>query len=69
MSDKARIKFLINREGDYQKVIDFAIQARGQYRKAVLSAKEKYGKRHEFRKRYIESYLFHRKFINENMHK
>jgi len=64
--DSERIKFLIDREINPQKVIDFAVQARSQYRKAVLSAKRKYGSNHYFRVKYIESYLFHKRFIGLN---
>lgn len=62
--DSDRIKFLIDREDDYQKVIDFAIQCRTQYRRAVLHMKRK-GIR-SYRISYIKSYLFHKKFLSTN---
>ena len=65
MSDRDRILFLIDRESDPQKVVDFADQAKSQYRKAALSSKKKYG-HGEYRRKYAESYLFHKRFLEVN---
>lgn len=66
MSDQNRINFLIGREVNFFSVIGFAIQAKEQYRRATLSSKKKYGRGGEFRKKYIESYLFHKQFVEQN---
>ena len=65
MSDRDRILFLIDRDSP-QQVIDFAIQAKGQYRRAVLSFKKKYGRGGAYRRMYIDSYLFHKRFVRDN---
>ena len=64
--DSERILFLIDRESDPQKVIDFAVQARSQYRKYILWAKKEWGSRHTYRIEYIKSYLFHKRFLLTN---
>ena len=66
MSDIDRINFLIDRESDPQKVIDFAVQAKNQYKKAALASKRKYGKGGVYRRAYAESYLFYKKFVELN---
>lgn len=64
MSDEQRINFLLSRETDSKNVTHFAIQSIKQYRKANLSAKRKYGKLHTYRTRYIQSYLYHKEYLN-----
>ncbi len=65
MNDLQRITFIIERDG-MPSALKFANQAIRQYRRAVLSAKAKYGKNHTYRKRYIDSYLFHKEFYYGN---
>lgn len=64
-SDINRINFIIDRDAP-EKVIAFAKQARSQYRRASLSSKRKYGKGGVYRFKFIDSYLFHKKFVEMN---
>jgi hypothetical protein len=66
MSDENRLEFIrldINR-GSYRVEI-FAAQAMLQYKRANLAAKRKFGKNHHYRIAYIESYLFHKKYLDD----
>ena len=67
--DSERMLFLIGRESDPQKVIDFADQATSQYRKASLASKRKYGRGGAYRVKYATSYLFHKMFLKLNTQK
>jgi hypothetical protein len=61
-ADRERIFFLIERDTP-DKVLKFANQAMNCYRKAALASKRKYGRGGAYRFKYIESYLFHKKFL------
>lgn len=60
--DVNRIRFLTERDS-VDEVNAFIKQTVLCYRRANLAAKEKYGKRHAYRRKYIDSYIFHKKFM------
>lgn len=66
MSDKKRLEYLELdvKRGSYRVEI-FAAQAMQQYKRANLSAKRKFGKNHHYRIAYIESYLFHKRYLDD----
>ncbi len=63
--DALRINFLEKRDGLYL-TIKFAKQATQQYKKTCLRWKKKGINNHPFRRKYIESYLFHKNLLMQS---
>ena len=61
-ADIERITFLESRDTT-DEVYAFVKQCVIVYRKATLAAKQKHGKRGVYRQQYIQSYLFHKRWL------
>lgn len=61
-ADQQRIDFLLTRDSE-EEVIDFARQAARCYRGAALASKRKHNRQGVFRRAFIESYLFHKRYV------
>lgn len=62
--DQQRIDFLLTRDSE-EEVLDFATRTRNVYRGATLASKRKHNRQGVYRRAFIESYLFHKRYVDK----